>query len=144
MTRFLFNPRRPLALLAVGALVIWGGCRADTSGLSTLNVDELAALHASDAAFVVCDANSEETREKNGVIPGAVLLTNYRDYETATELPADRAQQLVFYCHSPMCGAAADAARKAVAAGWQNVWVMPDGIRGWTEAGLAVERPSAG
>ena len=93
---------------------------------------------------MLCDANTEETRGKFGIIPGARLLSSYRDYEPAVELPADKAQQLVFYCHSAMCGAAADAARKAVAEGWHNVWVMPDGIRGWTEAGLPVVRPVTG
>ena len=82
--------------------------------------------------------NSEETREKNGTLPGAVLLSSYRDYVVARELPADRDRALVFYCHSPMCGAAAEAARKAVTAGYRQVWVMPEGIRGWARAGQPV------
>jgi rhodanese-related sulfurtransferase len=94
--------------------------------------------------LVLCDANTEETRSRDGVIPGAVLLSNYRDYDAAAELPTEQGKQVVFYCHSAMCGAAVEAARKAVAEGWRNVWVMPDGIRGWTEAGLTVERRAAG
>ena len=38
-----------------------------------------------------------------------------------------------------MCGAAADAARKAVTAGFQNVSVMPAGIKGWSEAKQPVD-----
>ena len=138
------SPRSVLPLLVLCVAVVWSGCRADTTGLSTLTVDQLFALRGSGADLVVCDANTEETRSRDGVIPGAVLLSSYRDYAAAVELPADRSKQVVFYCHSAMCSAAADAARKAVAEGWRNVWVMPDGIRGWSEAGLPVDRPAAG
>ena len=40
-----------------------------------------------------------------------------------------------------MCGAAAEAARKAVSAGYRQVWVMPDGVRGWADAGQPLARP---
>jgi rhodanese-related sulfurtransferase len=136
--------RSVLALLMLSAVATWVGCRADTTGLSTLTVEQLSALQSSDADLVLCDANTEETRSRDGVIPGAVLLSNYRDYDAAAELPTEQGKQVVFYCHSAMCGAAVEAARKAVAEGWRNVWVMPDGIRGWTEAGLTVERRAAG
>ena len=39
--------RLAFALLAVGGLLVWSGCRADTSGLSTLSVDELASMRTS-------------------------------------------------------------------------------------------------
>ena len=34
-----------------------------------------------------------------------------------------------------------DAARRAVAAGYSDVLVMSDGIKGWNEAGKAVAKP---
>ena len=136
--------RSALVLLLLLFAAVHAGCRADTTGLSTLTVEELSKLRDSGADLVVCDANNTKTRGEEGVIPGAVLLTSYRDFDATLELPADPSKQVVFYCHSAMCGAAADAARKAVALGWHNVWVMPDGIRGWTEAGLPVVRPVTG
>lgn len=33
-----------------------------------------------------------------------------------------------------------EAARAAVALGYKNVFVMPDGIQGWTKAGKPVEK----
>lgn len=127
------------ALLA--ALALGLGCRADTTGLETLSVAEVAARLAAEPAPIPVDANSDETRLKHGLLPGALLLSSYRDYDAAAELPADPEQGLVFYCHSPMCGAAAAAARRALAAGHRRVWVMPEGIRGWGEAGQPVARP---
>jgi rhodanese-related sulfurtransferase len=123
-------------------LLILGACRADTSGLQTLAVPDLVALRAENADLVLCDANSPKTRGRFGVIPGALLLSSYRDYAPAVELPSDKSQKLVFYCHSEWCGAASDAARKAIAAGHRNVVVLSAGIKGWIEAGEPVDKPS--
>lgn len=121
------------------ASVVCFGCRADTTGLNTLTLEQFTGLRQAGAELAVFDANGQDTREKYGVIPGAKLLSSYRDYG-ASELPANRSQRIVFYCHSPMCSAAAEAARRAVAWGYRDVWVMTDGIRAWTEAGLPVDR----
>lgn len=127
---------RPIVLLSAFALL---ACRADTTGLDVLEVGDVAGL----VDAVLCDTNSAKTRDEYGVIPEARLLSHYRDY-ALDELPPDRDRQLVFYCHSPFCSAAADAARKAVAAGYPRVAVMPAGIEGWIEAGHPVDRPEAG
>lgn len=124
-------------LAATGLLA----CRADLSDLQTVSVEDVAEWRAGNAVMAVCDANSDDTRKRYGVVPDAVLLTNYRDYDVATELPADRSGRLVFYCHSEMCGAAGDAARKAVKAGYRDVWVMAPGIQGWAEAGQPIDHP---
>ena len=127
-------------LLVVASLI---GCRADTTGLDTLELSQHTELLAGNDQAVLCDANTEETREKYGVIPGATLLSHYRDYKVDLELPADRGRKLVFYCHSPMCGAAADAARVAMAAGYTDVAVYPEGITGWLDGARDVVRPNA-
>ena len=54
-------------------------CGPDTAGLGTLSVPELAALFDQDKSVVVCYANNEDTRGKYGSIPGARLLSDYRD-----------------------------------------------------------------
>jgi len=125
--------------LWLGVLVL-PGCRADFSGLETLDVAELIGLRGAQPDLVLCDANSDETRRRMGVIPGALLLSSYRDYDPHAELPGDASRKLVFYCHSEMCGAAADAARKAIAAGYPDVSVLESGIRGWVAAGQPVDR----
>jgi rhodanese-related sulfurtransferase len=132
---------RKLPAFLFGVMVLIG-CRADTSGLETLDLPQLTALVASDSV-VLCDANTAETREKFGVIPGAILLSSYRDYDVESELPSDLGRKLVFYCHSPMCGAGADAARVAAAAGYRDIAVYPGGIKGWLAGDQAVERLDA-
>lgn len=135
--------RRALAI-ALGAALLLSACRADFSGLQTLTVNELASWSGSRRDFAVYDANNSETRERHGVIPGAVLLTSYRDYEPVAELGADRDRTAVFYCHGVRCGAAADAARRAIASGYRDVWVLESGITGWADAGRPVAAPLAG
>jgi rhodanese-related sulfurtransferase len=126
------------ALLPLLAILLLDGCRADLAGLETLSVAELVALRQAHGDLVVCDANTAKTRRDLGVVPGARLLSSYGDYDLA-ELGPDRAQALVFYCHSEMCGAAADAARRAIAGGYLNVSVLAPGIRGWRAAGQPVD-----
>jgi rhodanese-related sulfurtransferase len=129
--------------IAILAAVVSIGCQADTSGLATVTVDELVTLR-SGATVTVCDANGASAREKYGVIPGAVLLSSSGDYDVASELPAEKASKVVFYCSSTMCSAAPKAARKAVAAGYADVAVLPVGIKGWVDAGQAVDPAPTG
>jgi rhodanese-related sulfurtransferase len=131
-----------LTCAVASALVL--ACKADTTGLATLTVPELVALLEHEPDVVPIDANNAKTRGRYGTIPGALLLSNYRDYEPATELPGDTTRRLVFYCHSALCGAAVEAARKAVAAGYADVAVLPDGIKGWSGSGRPVEKPAQG
>ncbi len=131
-----------LVTLLLPVLLILSGCRADTTGLQTLVVPDLVALRAENADLVLCDANSPKTRGRFGVIPGALMLSSYRDYAPAVELPSDKSRKLVFYCHSEWCGAAVDAARKAIAAGHRDVLVLSAGIKGWIAAGEPVDKPS--
>ncbi|MEO6773841.1 MAG: rhodanese-like domain-containing protein [Kofleriaceae bacterium] len=105
--------------------------------LSFVSVDAAAAQLEKGTAQAV-DANNPPTRQHEGVIPGAVLLSDFETF-ALTELPSDKAKELVFYCANTRCGASHEAAHKAIAAGYSNVKVMPDGIAGWIKAGNKVQ-----
>ena len=75
-----------------------------------------------------------ETRQQYGVVPGAVLLTNHKDY-ALSELPPEKSKPLVFYCGGTACRASDKAADRAAGAGYTNVNVMREGIKGWASAG---------
>ena len=47
---------------------------------------------------VLLDADGTDFRAREGVIPGAILLSSYGKYDVATELPAGKDTRLVFYC----------------------------------------------
>lgn len=108
---------------------------------SKVSVPELATL-IEKKSVTIFDANSEATRTKEGVIPGAKLLTSAAKYDPK-ELPADKTGKLVFYCANEKCTASEVAAKKASDAGYTNVSVLPDGILGWKKAGRNTAAPNS-
>ncbi len=91
-------------LLALGLLAGCSTVRADTGaaeeGFKLIRVADLEALRASGRPLSVYDANGARIREKEGIIPGAKLLSSFSEYDLAKELPADKGTALVFYCHN--------------------------------------------
>ncbi|MDB4960208.1 MAG: Rhodanese domain protein [Myxococcales bacterium] len=138
---------RSLLLVAALSVISVTGCtKAKTDDkaaptqaaeVPTITIDQLDTMLGKSEAVPV-DANGERTRQKMGVIPGAVLLTDSETF-TPSELPTDKARALVFYCANTACGASHDAASKARTAGYTNVRVLPDGIAGWVKAGKMIQ-----
>jgi rhodanese-related sulfurtransferase len=130
---------RKLLVLSLLACSVTAACSRNSdvaadrapARIATVSVDELDRMLAGNECQAV-DANGDQTRRKLGVIPGAVLLT---DADSLDKLPSDRTRSLVFYCTNTACGASHAAAEKAIAAGYQHVQVLPDGIAGWVKAG---------
>jgi rhodanese-related sulfurtransferase len=113
---------------------------AKTEAFKIMNTQELKTALAKDSKQVfIFDANNDSTRSKDGIIPGAKLLSNISGYDVSKTLPADKAASLVFYCANQQCTASHTAAKRAAAAGYKNVNVMSDGIEGWKKAGEKVE-----
>jgi len=109
------------------------------ASIRELSVTEVATLVQSKSVTVV-DANDAETRQDQGVVPGAVLLTSSREY-AVSELPASKDTKLVFYCGGTACRASDKAAKRAAEAGYADVSVMRPGIRGWKSAGQPTATP---
>lgn len=110
------------------------------AAFTELSVQEVVGLVGAGNGVPV-DANGAETRAKYGMLPGAIQLSSYREF-AMSELPADKATKLVFYCGGPSCSAAPKAAKLALDAGFTDVNVMPVGITGWVDAGQSVEKPA--
>ena len=47
------------------------------------------------------------------------------------------------HCMNTMCRALHMAAQRARSLGWSNIYIMPEGIQGWIEAGLATASGSS-
>jgi rhodanese-related sulfurtransferase len=146
-----------MAMLVVGSF-LFIGCRSsqgDAPGsqkapevnraveapgaVKVVSVGDVAEFVRSKSATIV-DANGSDTRTELGVIPGATLLSNYRSY-AFSELPAEKSTKLVFYCGGKMCRASDGAAARASEAGYKDVSVLRDGIKGWRSAGQPTEMP---
>ena len=142
---------KSLILAAVVALVPAAAFACDgakdlsaDSDLHMLTVPQGKQLaDAKTAKFI--DANDPGYRETNGVIPGAVLLTSFSEYDVK-ELPKSKDAQLVFYCANEMCTASHMAARRAMLNGYTKVAVLDSGLSGWKKAGLktaTVKQPNS-
>jgi rhodanese-related sulfurtransferase len=114
-------------------------CHGRASRPHPITVGQLAALLKSADPPRLYDTNGDRTRREYGVIPGATLLPSSHDYALDL-LPAQKTVPVIFYCASTWCGAAESAASRAVQAGYAQVSVLPDGIKGWKEAGLPVQK----
>ncbi|MCB9654692.1 MAG: rhodanese-like domain-containing protein [Deltaproteobacteria bacterium] len=123
------------ALAIPSAALACDGTKSET--MTTMTIEQ---AQKAKPAFV--DANSATTRAKDGIIPGAVLLTSYDSYDAKAELPADKAGALVFYCANERCGASKVAAKRAMTAGYTNVAILPAGIQGWKKAGMKTDAPT--
>ncbi len=99
--------------------------------VSVANVQEMVS--AKPVKVVVLDANNEQARAEAGMVPGALKLSSYSQYDLAV-LPADKNTTLVFYCYNSYCQASHMAAARALQAGYKDVRVMKAGIVGWNAA----------
>jgi len=129
--------RAPVAGMAAALLVSLTACHGRHSDAVTIG--QLAGMLESADPPHLYDANGSSTRREYGVIPGATLLPSSREYSLSL-LPESKATPLIFYCASTWCGAAETAAKRAARAGYTRVATLPEGIKGWSEAGLPTEK----
>lgn len=134
------------AALLVGTVSLAGchsvtGTKRTGDAVKIVSVSDVAGFLKSKSA-VVLDANGADTRQKYGVVPGAVLLSDHKDYPLS-ELPTEKSTKLVFYCGGIMCRASDAAADRAHGAGYTDVNVMRDGIKGWASAGQPTSVPQS-
>src|SRR4051812_37933751 len=119
-------------LLAACLVIGTSACTKEPRPLPDVTVGDAAKAITSGQAQAV-DANGPSTRQRMGVVPGAVLLSDSESF-AISELPADKDKPLVFYCANTACSASHQAAAKAQTAGYHHVEVMPEGIAGWVRA----------
>ena len=93
------------SVLALGSLT--AGCsKSEKSGgdeidhsIPEISIDDVQAGMAA-KTLTVFDCNSDKTRKRVGVLPGAILVADEEAYP-ASILPTDKAAKLVFYCGGP-------------------------------------------
>ena len=105
-------------------------------GIKSISPNELHQLIQKQQVTVI-DVNSRQSWI-TARVPGALNLdpASYKE----SDLPPEKASNLVFYCSNPMCRKAPTAARRAKKMGYGNIMVMSAGISGW----LATKLPTEG
>ena len=128
MKKLLFALFFVLSATALSALAENQVADQQIAEVSVVNVQQM--LNAKPAKLVVLDANNDDARAAAGIVPGAIKLSSYNQYDLA-ELPADKNTTLVFYCYNSYCQASHMAAARALQAGYKDVRIMKAGIVGW-------------
>jgi rhodanese-related sulfurtransferase len=110
---------------------------ASSDGVKLIKTEELKGWLADSKQTVkIFDVNSDEIRKKDGYIKGATLTTIKK---TPVALPQDKNSKVVFYCYNEQCMASHKAAKAAMKAGYNAVFVLSDGITGWKKKGGEIE-----
>ncbi len=106
-------------------------------GFALIDTNGLKSLLDKGEDFLLFDArNPEEYQEVH--IKGALSLPQKKFSQYAHLLPADTSQRIVFYCNGVKCGKSKKAAKKAIAMGYENVFVYSQGIPVWEEKGMPI------
>ena len=90
---------RRLLPIAIFIGLVAGCGEPQEEGFRLVHIDDLVALQqVADPKVTIVDANGADFRAREGIIPGAVLLSNYKTYDVEKELPPRKDARLVFYC----------------------------------------------
>ncbi|WP_339485822.1 rhodanese-like domain-containing protein [Pseudomonas sp. EL_65y_Pfl2_R95] len=98
------------------------------SGASTVNVLQARVLYEQGAMFVDVRPQREWSW---GHISGAIHLDGNTRFAELSNAPIPRGTALVVYCDSDVSPSSAEAVRKAVSWGYQQVYFFRDGYFAW-------------
>jgi rhodanese-related sulfurtransferase len=140
MTQYFIMSRRLLCALTpalLGLVVAMASApvpRAD-HGFTHVSIEEVERFLGRPGVYIF-DVNVPEIWAEHH-LPGAIHV---KDAKLKRYLPTDKNAILIFYCAEPRCTASEAAATEAVRLGYTRVYVMPEGIFGWINAGKPVEK----
>lgn len=103
--------------------------------LHAVSVAHIKKLTDEKAPITLVDARPAARKYDLGHIPGAINLPDSQfDKLAKDKLPADKAAALYFYCDGLSCKLSNDSAMRAIAMGYTNVKVVPEGYPAWVAA----------
>ena len=135
MSRKLLRAVAP-ALLGLAVVMATTAAPCPKEGFAHVSVDEVERFLGKPGVYIF-DVNVPEIWAEHH-LPGAIHV---KDAKLKRYLPTDKNAILIFYCAEPRCTASEAAATEAERLGYSRVYVMPEGIFGWINAGKPVEKP---
>jgi len=110
---------------------------AQVGTITLAEVENLVQQTPEEGGYMLIDARPE-VKFYAGHLPWAKSLPWQEMQERLDELPTDKAIKLVFYCGGLKCDLSNKAAELAVAQGFTDVFVFPQGEPGWKDGGHPV------
>lgn len=108
---------------------------------SRISVAELKELVERGPAPVIIDALAPASRQREGVIPGAIPVEAFRLDSGGAAIPFDA--EVIVYCACPNEASAARIAQQLLRMGCIRVRPLTGGIFAWKDAGFGVEAAAA-
>jgi membrane protein DedA with SNARE-associated domain/rhodanese-related sulfurtransferase len=105
--------------------------------LSRISVPELKELVDGGRSPVIIDALAPASRQREGMIPGAIPVETLKLDSSAAILPLDA--EVIVYCACPNEASAARIAQQLIRMGCFRVRPLTGGIFAWKDAGFDVE-----
>jgi rhodanese-related sulfurtransferase len=105
--------------------------------LSRISVSELKELVDQGSAPVIIDALAPASRQREGIIPGAIPVETLRLDSGSATVPFDA--EVIVYCACPNEASAARIAQQLIRLGCLRVRPLTGGIFAWKDAGFHVE-----
>lgn len=131
------------AVIIFGALVLWLIRKAEQRrallrqlSMDRISVEELKGLIDSGMAPMILDVRPNEVQQRQGVIPGAIAISE--ELLPSLALPPDSRREIVVYCACPNEASAASIARALMKRGYDRVRPLRGGAEAWREAGLTL------
>jgi membrane protein DedA with SNARE-associated domain/rhodanese-related sulfurtransferase len=107
--------------------------------MSRITVQELHHLREGGAPVLLVDARPNDSRTRDGIIPGAIAFEALLQDAERSRLGGEA----VVYCACPNEATAARVARKLINMGFHPVRPLIGGIHAWQDAGFAITLPPA-
>ncbi|KJS30508.1 MAG: hypothetical protein VR64_14835 [Desulfatitalea sp. BRH_c12] len=105
-----------------------------SGNFAAVSTDWVKQQVAAKADVVLVDSRPKQGKYDKGHVPGAISISDTQFDKYASQLPADKSKMLVFYCGGLACPLSNKSATKAIALGYTNVKVYPEGYPGWVAA----------
>lgn len=123
---------------ATGKTTIPEGYMQQISAMPTISVeDAYGDFSDNNAVFIDARDNAEYVL---GHIKGAINIPDdqFKQDEPHYKALLTRGKKIITYCHGTGCGLSVDVAKKLMAMGYSNVYVMTEGWPGWINANLPI------
>jgi membrane protein DedA with SNARE-associated domain/rhodanese-related sulfurtransferase len=110
--------------------------------MARISVEELIRLIDAGEKPVIFDVRSAESRQRDGIIPGAIGARSDEISLVASHYAHDA--DIIVYCSCPNEASAAVAALHLKRAGFKRIRPLLGGIEAWTKAGRPIEIAATG
>ena len=109
-------------------------------GTVKVSAEEVIELAESKPDLVIVDARKPSDYQK-GHLEGAVNLPNTETTpESLAKVVGGKATPVLFYCNGIKCGRSVDASKKALAAGYTNIYWFRGGVEEWQAKGYPLAK----